>query len=89
MSYDRLLLQLADLNGDCQQNDPELWFADERHKADQRYAKGVCSLCPQLNQCQSAVLDFELATNENLYGIYGGLTEKERRQIIKKERRGA
>lgn len=90
MSYDRLLLELASLDGSCQQNDPELWFADERNKADQRYAKGVCSQCPELHACQSAVLDHELEANETLYGIYGGLTEKERRNYRQRQnRRGA
>lgn len=88
-AYDRLLLERANLGGDCMQYDPELWFADERNKADQRYAKGICSQCPALLQCQTLTLDYELETKQVEYGIYGGLTEKERLKIIRRERRGA
>jgi len=90
VSYDRLLLELADLGGACSQNDPELWFADERNKADQRYAKGICSQCPVLHECQSKILDHELETNQTLYGIYGGLTDRERKTYrLRQKKKGA
>lgn len=87
MSYDQVMLELAALNGDCGQNDPELWFADERNKADQRYAKGICSQCPELNTCQAITLEFELETNQTMYGIFGGLTEKERRAYRQRQKK--
>jgi hypothetical protein len=88
-SYDRLLIERANLGGDCSQFDPELWFADERNKRDQRMAKGICSQCPKLLECQTLTLDYELETRQVEYGIYGGLTERERRKNINRERRGA
>lgn len=84
---ERLLLELASLDGSrCQENDPEIWFSESRSNI--AYAKKECSLCPALAECQGAALEYELETNGTLYGIYGGLTEKERR-LIKKKRKGA
>jgi hypothetical protein len=83
-------MELALLDGDCGQFDPELWFADERNKQDQRYAKGVCSGCTKLAECQGKILDYEFETNETLYGIYGGLTERERRAYrLRQKKKGA
>lgn len=87
MSVDaeRRLLELASIDGArCQQNDPEVWFSESRRNIE--YAKRECSLCPALAECQGAALDFELETNGVLYGIFGGLTEKERRQIRRRKR---
>ena len=39
-------------------------------------AKAICRACPVQRQC----LDFALATHQD-YGIWGGLTEDERRHI--------
>jgi hypothetical protein len=86
-SADQVMLELSLLQGDCGQYDPELWFADKRHRSDQRFAKGVCSGCPELRACQGKILDYELETNQTLFGIYGGLTEEERRRIRHKEKR--
>lgn len=87
MSYDQVMLEFAALGGDCGQNDPELWFADERNKADQRYAKGVCSQCPALARCQGIALEYELETNQTMFGIFGGLTEKERRTYRQRQKK--
>src|SRR3954451_3510452 len=39
-------------------------------------AKSICAQCPVANEC----LEFALATHQD-YGIWGGTTEDERRQI--------
>lgn len=86
MSSDQLA-ELAALNGDCGQHDPEMWTTHERNRSTRIDAKRICAKCPVLAECQGLTLDYELETNQNLYGIWGGLDEAERQQI--KEKRNA
>jgi WhiB family redox-sensing transcriptional regulator len=60
----------------CTQADPDAWFPDQGGSA--KEAKKVCRACPVAVEC----LDFALATNER-FGIWGGLTELERRSLAK------
>jgi WhiB family redox-sensing transcriptional regulator len=53
--------------------DPDLWFADDLQ--DQAAAVAVCRACPVRALCGAWALD-----TGQLYGIWGGLTEAERRQ---------
>jgi hypothetical protein len=78
---------LAQLEGDCSQYDPEIWFGTT--KQEKQFAKRVCAGCPALLKCQTITLDAELHGNADLYGIFGGLDEKERRQIRHQKRRRA
>lgn len=89
MSTRDVMLELSLLDGDCKQYDPELWFADRRNQSDQRQAKGVCQHCPELAACQRITLDYELETNQTMYGIYGGLDEDQRLKIRLRERKRA
>ena len=64
----------------AQVGDPELWFglSQSAYSADEdgqreSVAKGVCSRCPVSADC----LDYALLTDER-YGIWGGMTRKER-----------
>ena len=76
------------LNGDCSQQDPEIFFSERVSTVNE--AKRICSLCPELLRCQGKILEHELETNQTMYGIYGGLTEKERRSYRQRQtRRGA
>lgn len=60
----------------CATRNPEDWFPTEhREKA----AKKLCDGCPVRTAC----LDDALA-NRIDYGIWGGLTPRERRQIIRR-----
>lgn len=61
----------------CAQTDPEIFFPEQG--ASSRSAKRVCMACPVRADC----LAHALAVGER-YGIWGGLSERERRQ----ERRG-
>jgi WhiB family redox-sensing transcriptional regulator len=57
----------------CRLADPELFFAED---ADTEYALRICSGCPVREEC----LDWALVT-EAAYGVWGGTTEEERRQL--------
>jgi len=83
------MIELALLNGDCSQHDPETWFSERRSLVNE--AKRICSGCPELMRCQTNILELEFETNHIQYGIYGGLTETERRKYNRQrqKRRGA
>ena len=77
-------LHLLIEKGLCATEDPDLWFpefdertADYAHQADE--AKEICAVCPIKSEC----LDYALTYEE--YGIWGGATPSERRQIRKEE----
>jgi hypothetical protein len=60
----------------CACVDPEIFFpATSRQSATE--AKQICSGCPVKAEC----LEYSLV-NEEEFGVWGGLTEKERRQIL-------
>lgn len=58
----------------CAQVDPELWFPEKGGST--REAKKICAGCPVRTQC----LDYALAHGER-FGIYGGHSERERREM--------
>jgi WhiB family transcriptional regulator, redox-sensing transcriptional regulator len=59
----------------CAQSDPELFFTDQ--PAQQAQALAVCAGCPVRDACLRDAL-----TNARLYGVWGGLTETERRALL-------
>ncbi len=61
----------------CAQTDPEAFFPEKGGST--REAKRVCRSCEVRAEC----LDYALERNE-LYGIWGGLSERERR-LLKRE----
>jgi WhiB family transcriptional regulator, redox-sensing transcriptional regulator len=68
------------------EKDPDLWFPDTtlgsygRRMAVQK-AKAICKGCPVRAACLQMALDADIQ-----YGIWGGLTEHERRRL--KQRQG-
>ncbi|TFV48495.1 WhiB family transcriptional regulator [Blastococcus sp. TF02A_35] len=58
----------------CAETDPEAFFPEKGGST--RDAKRVCSGCPVRAQC----LEFALANDER-FGIWGGLSERERRRV--------
>jgi WhiB family redox-sensing transcriptional regulator len=61
----------------CQEVDGELWFPDIGGRSgDVLLAKKFCKECPVKSEC----LQFALVNNEQ-YGIWGGLTLKERLKL--------
>lgn len=64
----------------CAESDPEMWFYEEKAGCglvitpEVEMAKRVCKSCPALTEC----LEYSLRYS-GLYGIWGGLDHKERR----------
>ncbi|MCZ2860521.1 WhiB family transcriptional regulator [Blastococcus sp. VKM Ac-2987] len=58
----------------CAETDPEAFFPDKGGST--REAKRVCTGCPVRAEC----LEFALANDER-FGIWGGLSERERRRL--------
>lgn len=60
----------------CAQTDPEAFFPEKGGST--REAKRVCMLCEVRVQCLDYALD-----NDERFGIWGGLSERERRRVKK------
>ena len=60
----------------CAQTDPEAFFPEKGGPT--RVAKKVCLGCDVRSEC----LDYALANDER-FGIWGGLSERERRRLKK------
>ena len=58
----------------CAQTDPEAFFPEKGGST--REAKRVCTSCEVRSQC----LEYALANDER-FGIWGGLSERERRKL--------
>ena len=83
-------LDLLDLDGDlpaepdwwgravCAQTDPEAFFPEKGGST--REAKRICSGCEVRAEC----LDYALAADER-FGVWGGLSERERRRLRRAE----
>lgn len=72
--------------GTCRDQDPELFFASDATKsgqADTEHAKAICRSCPVLAACREWAL-----TTRQKFGVWGGLGEKERRNILRQRARG-
>lgn len=65
----------------CRGVDPEIFFPgpDEEHRV--AAALSVCASCPVRPRCLAFAL-----SREQRYGIWGGLTEKQRRRLSPDER---
>ncbi|MHA6667375.1 WhiB family transcriptional regulator [Homoserinimonas sp. A447] len=61
----------------CAQTDPEAFFPEKGGST--RDAKKICASCEVRVQC----LEYALANDER-FGIWGGLSERERRKLRKK-----
>jgi len=58
----------------CAQTDPEMWFPDKGGSI--RLAKRICASCPVTAPCLDYALDHGMR-----HGVWGGLTERERRLL--------
>ncbi len=72
------------MDGACRGLPSEMFFHPDGERGRLRYtreseAKAVCATCPVLAECRS----YSLAVPE-LYGIWGGLGEEERANLIRK-----
>src|ERR1041384_1312781 len=62
--------------GACRNTDPDLLFVQG---AAQNRAKAVCLGCPVRTECLADALD-----NRIEFGVWGGLTERERRALLRR-----
>jgi WhiB family redox-sensing transcriptional regulator len=61
----------------CAQTDPEAFFPEKGGST--RDAKKICSTCEVRTQCLEYALE-----NDERFGIWGGLSERERRKLRKR-----
>lgn len=68
----------------CRESDPDAWFPDEDNPLGNKYtmAKRLCAKCPVRDLC----LEFALV-NDELHGLWGGLTPRERQRLRARGRR--
>ena len=62
-------------NALCRDSDPDKLFV---RGAAQRKAAAICRHCPVIQECGADALD-----NAVEYGIWGGMTERQRRALLK------
>jgi WhiB family redox-sensing transcriptional regulator len=62
--------------GQCRENDLNALFV---RGAEQNRAKNICAGCPVKTECLAEALD-----NQIEWGVWGGMTERERRAILRK-----
>ncbi|WP_438306751.1 WhiB family transcriptional regulator (plasmid) [Streptomyces sp. HUAS TT11] len=60
----------------CRTSDPDALFVQG---SDQNRAKAVCTGCPMRTECHADALD-----NRIEFGIWGGMTERERRAFLRR-----
>ena len=65
--------------GNCADKPPSLFFPSDGVGVD--VARRICADCPVKSEC----LEYALANGEK-FGIWGGLSERERRRILKRRR---
>jgi WhiB family redox-sensing transcriptional regulator len=70
----------------CTQADPKAWFPERGAATSRalRIAKETCERCPVRAECLESGLRSPLPT-----GVWGGLTEAERRLLRRRQRRAA
>jgi WhiB family transcriptional regulator, redox-sensing transcriptional regulator len=62
--------------GACSKTDPDALFVQG---AAQQTAKVVCQRCPVIAECLADALD-----NRTEFGVWGGMTERERRALLRR-----
>ena len=60
----------------CRNGDPDALFV---RGAEQRKAAAICQKCPVMLECRADALD-----NRVEFGVWGGLTERQRRALLRK-----
>ncbi|GAA3559333.1 WhiB family transcriptional regulator [Amycolatopsis ultiminotia] len=64
------------VNATCRDADPDVLFV---RGAEQHRAKAVCMGCPVRTECLAEALDGRIN-----FGVWGGMTERERRALLRR-----
>lgn len=77
-----MTLALADLpewqeRALCKETDPEAWWPEKGGST--REAKRICNRCEVKAECLAYALD-----NEERFGVWGGLSERERKALSRR-----
>jgi len=72
------------LDAECRVVDPEVFHPDPEIEGSDVEAKTICQGCAAQEPC----LEYALAVREK-QGVWGGLTEIERRRMVRRRRRAA
>jgi WhiB family redox-sensing transcriptional regulator len=70
--------------GLCKGSDPLVFYPPSEDDTMAEQAKTICGMCAVRQPC----LEFALTTREK-HGVWGGLTERERRRVLRQRRRSA
>ena len=68
----------------CRESDPDAWFPDEDRPmaSDYTQVKKLCRACPIQTMC----LEYAI-TNQEQHGLWGGLTARERINLVRTQKR--
>lgn len=72
------------MKGSCKGSDAWVFYPPPEDDSLAEEAKAICLGCAVLKQCR----EFALATREK-HGVWGGLTERERRRMLRQRRKSA
>jgi len=61
----------------CRDKDPDLFFAET--KSGEKTAMSICHSCPVRSECLEYAFEADIR-----FGIWGGLTEKQRRRLVRR-----
>lgn len=70
--------------GLCRGSDALVFYPPSEDDTQAERAKSICAMCAVRQPC----LEYALATREK-HGVWGGLTERERRRVLRRRRRSA
>jgi WhiB family redox-sensing transcriptional regulator len=68
----------------CNGTDPEIFFSDTNGNS--ALAKSICGTCPVSEECLEFALKYHTKNNDYAHGIWGGLSVRERRALLKERR---
>ena len=68
----------------CEGLDPDIFYPASEDDAASAPAKAVCETCPVKQPCLEHALE-----NREREGVWGGMTERERRRMIRQRRKTA
>jgi WhiB family redox-sensing transcriptional regulator len=72
----------ADAN--CVGLDSEIWYPLETDLPGIRKAKAICAECPAMRDCLNVAMEAETGASQYRFGLFGGLTPRERADLARR-----